>query len=359
MRYTVATAFAALGLLVALPLIGGTREAASNDLSRAAQHIVTPDGIQVQKFIRIGGIEQWISIRGRHRDNPILLFLHGGPGFTSIPTSYYYMRGWEEYFTVVQWDQRGAGKTYLANDPAKVRQTMTIDRMTADAEELIECLRKTYDQKRIVLMAHSWGTILGIKLVQRHPDWFYAYVGMGQFVDFARSELLGYRATLAAARADHNQKAVADLKAIAPYPDLHHLQRSLHNLGRERRWLEDYDGDAGQSHDELGRFSPGYSSRDLQARRDGLNFSLDALWSQLSGVDFTAITRFHCPMIFMQGRRDLTTSATVLADWYKTLHAPYKKLVWFEDSAHLVYEEEPGKVLVTLVNDVLPLTRRQ
>jgi proline iminopeptidase len=341
----------------------GTTSPSANEAFRSVQRIVTPDGIQTQRFLKIGGIDQWISIRGRHHDNPILLFLHGGPGFTSLPASYYYQANWEEYFALVQWDQRGAGKTYLANDPTLIRPTMNIDRMVADTEELVGYLRSTYGRRRIVLMGHSWGTVLGVRLAQLHPDWFYAYVGMAQFVNFERSETMGYQAALAAAQADHNRTAIAELEAIAPFPDPQHPERNWEHLEQERRWLTYYNGytwHAGEGHDdEVSQFSPDYSPRERTARLDGIRFSLQALWGPLSRVNFTGITHFGCPVVFLQGRHDLTTSATVLGQWYKTLHAPDKKLIWFEDSAHMVFEEEPGKVLATLVQDVLPLTYGQ
>lgn len=314
------------------------------------------DGVNVQGDVYIGGIEQWVSVRSRHRNNPILLFLHGGPGFTSIPTSYYYMKGWEEYFTVVQWDQRGSGKTYLANDPKAISPTMNIDQMVNDAEDVVRYLQKTYKQKRIVLMADSWGTVLGLQLAQRHPDWFYVYVGMGQVVNVERGESLGYQATMSAAQADHNGQAVTELEAIAPFPDPQHPEQSLAKLKTERHWLEYYDGDADFEQVDIEDFSPDYSPEDLKAREAGLTYSMRALWVALSKVNFEATTSFACPVVFLEGKYDLTTPATLLLQWYGTLHAPYKRLVWFDDSAHMIDEEEPGKLLVSLVQDVLPLT---
>jgi proline iminopeptidase len=351
-------------LLCAFSIVVGTSHANAetpNEIFQQVRHINTTDAIDQQGLIEIGGIKQWVSVRGRHKQNPILLVLHGGPGFTVSPVSYYWMADWEEYFTVVQWDQRGAGKTFAANDPAALRPTMSIDRVVADGEELITYLRKTYDKQRIVLMGHSWGTIIGTKLAERHPEWLYAYVGMGQFVDFGRSERLGYEATLAAARAAGNEQAVKDLEGIAPFPDAAHPERNVQNLPVERRWLGTFDGyywHGGFGHSEqLSQFSPDYTQADLNARNQGMGFSNEALWEEIGHVNFTTLKKFSCPIIFMQGRHDLGTSATVLADWYPNIKAPVKKLVWFEDSAHMVYEEEPGKVLVTLVNEVLPLTR--
>jgi pimeloyl-ACP methyl ester carboxylesterase len=326
------------------------------DVFRSAQRIDTADGVDIQRYIPIGGINQYVSVRGRHRNNPILLFLHGGPGLTSIPVSYHFMAGWDDYFTLVQWDQRGAGKTWEANDPARVRPTMHIDTMVDDAAELVRWLRATFGQQRIVLMGHSWGTILGVKLIERHPEWFSAYVGMSQFVDFQKSEAMGYAATLVAARTEHNEQAVGELELLAPYPDPRHPGSNLLHLAEERRWLEHYDGDETGTHEDVVRYSPDYSSADRRARDQGQDFSTKALWPEIATVDFTHDTDFACPVIILQGRRDLTTSASLADQWLASVHAPYKKLVWFDDSAHMVFEEEPGKVLATLISEVLPLT---
>ncbi|MGC1547331.1 MAG: alpha/beta hydrolase [Rhodanobacter sp.] len=348
-----------LGMLFTTSVYADTAPPDAVAIVRSARHIATPDGIDLQQKVRIGGIDQWISIRGHHRDAPILLFVHGGPGFTSLPASWYYQSSWEEYFTVVHWDQRGAGKTYAMNDVDHVRPTMTIDRMVDDAEEVASYLRKTYHRQKIVLVSHSWGTVIGVKLAQRHPDWFYAYVGMGQVVDMPRSEAMGYAATLQAAQADGNTQAIAELKALAPFPDPASPERTLANLEKERHWLTYYNGytwHAQDGHDgDIAQLSPDYTPADLNARLQGMDFSLSALWGPVSKVDFSHQTHFDCPVVFMQGSHDLNTSATLLGQWFQTLSAPSKKLVWFDDSGHLMFEEEPGKTLVSLVQDVLPL----
>jgi pimeloyl-ACP methyl ester carboxylesterase len=135
-----------------------------------------------------------------------------------MPEDYTFQSPWEDYFTVVEWDQRGAGKTYTANDPNTVAPTMTLEQMTSDAEEVVRYLQKTYSKKKIILMGHSWGSILGVRLSQAHPEWFYAYVGVGQIVNMRKSEKIGYDFVLAAAKDLHNEEAVKQLEALAPYP---------------------------------------------------------------------------------------------------------------------------------------------
>jgi len=351
----------ALVVILAALTAASANAQSPNDVFRNTRTLATTDAIDEHGLVTIGGIPQWVSVRGRHRSQPLLLVLHGGPGFTVSPVSYYYMRDWEEHFTVVQWDQRGAGKTYAANDPEKIKATLSIDRMVADAEELIGYLREKYHQDRIVLMGHSFGTLLGVKLAQRKPEWLYAYVGMGQFTDPERSEAEGYAATLAAAKADKNEKAVAALLAVAPFPDMKNPARTLENLSTERFWLATYGGyywpGGFGHHTEISGLSPDYTADELKTRDEAQFFSLKVLWNEIGQISLMKATRFKVPVVILQGRHDRGTSSALVEEWFATLEAPVKKLVWFEDSAHMVYEEEPGKTLVSLVNEVLPLVK--
>jgi pimeloyl-ACP methyl ester carboxylesterase len=351
----------ALGSLLATPMLSSASDTGQNDTFRDIRKINTKDGIEQQELIKIGGIPQWISIRSRDHDAPILLVLHGGPGFTLSPVSHYYMRDWEEFFTVVQWDQRGAGKTYRGENAPAVAPTMTIDRLVLDTEELIEHLRKRFKQDRVVLLAHSFGTILGVKLAQKRPDLLHAYVGMGQFVDFARSEALGYEATLADARAEKNEEAIKELEGIAPFPDRAHPERNLKNLPTERRWLAHYGGyfrAGGEGHHyAVAGLSPTHSAADLKVRQEAHDFSVLALWDEIGRLDLSDDVEFDVPIIILQGRHDRGTSSALVEEWHAHIKAPQKQLIWFDDSSHMVYEEEPGKVLVALATQVLPLTR--
>ena len=326
---------------------------------RQQQRDALEGGIHDDRYVTIGGIRQWISVRGRHADAPIVLFLHGGPGFSSIPTSWRFLQTWEENFVLVQWDQRGAAKTYEANPPNLIRPTMTVDRMLADAEDVTQYLRTTYLRPKIVLVGYSWGSILGVMLAQKHPDWYSVYVGMGQVVDFPNNERLGYEATLAAAQAAHDQAAVKTLQALAPFPDLSHPDRNIAKLVTERGLMAKYHGIVWHGeptdYDRLEELSPDDTAADLQARNNGILFSLHALWGQIETVSFTQSTHFELAVVFLHGRHDLNASAQLMSEWFPTLQAPSKKLVWFEDSGHYLYEEEPAKTLLVLTHDVLPL----
>lgn len=362
-----------LSILLFLPALAGTPGAggqgSGTSLSRdevirilaESRRIVAPHGIESLVKVPIGGIQQWLSIRGRDLRNPILLVLHGGPASPTLPVAYTFQSPWEDYFTVVQWDQRGTGKTYAANSEAQMAPGMTLAGMTEDAAQVVAYLRKTYGKRKIFLMGHSWGTVLGVRLAQQHPDWFYAYLGVGQVVNVRRNEAAGYAFALREAKAHGNATAVRELESIAPYPGNGDL--AIARVAVRSRWEAYYGGLAfgrtSYAFDaDAEELSPDYSPRELKAIGEGSAFSLARLLTPLLGVDFDRTTRFGCPVILFLGRHDHTTSFELAEQWFQHLQAPSKRLVVFADSAHLVMQEQPGRFLVHLVTDVLPLAQQ-
>lgn len=324
------------------------------------RRIVTPQGIDETVKLRIGGIDQWLSIRGKDRRNPILLFLHGGPASPAMPEAYTFQTPWEDYFTVVQWDQRGAGKTYAANSESAMAPGMTVQGMTNDAAQLVQYLRQHYGKQKIFLLGHSWGSVLGVQLAQQHPEWFYAYISVGQVVNGHRNEALGYAFALREAVAHGNDVAVRELKAMAPYPG---TSLTLDRIGTRSKWEMYYGGLAYgrqdyQFEDDAESLSPDYSKADLAAIGKGSLFSLDHLLQPLLAVDFDKVTHFGCPVIVYVGQHDYTTPHELAEQWFTDIQAPSKRLVSFADSAHMMMQEQPGRFLVHLVNDALPLAQK-
>lgn len=320
--------------------------------------IATPEGVDVLEQVAIGGIPQWISIRGRDQANPVLLYLHGGPGFPTMPVSHLWQGPWEEYFTVVQWDQRGSGKSYRASDTASVRPTLTVPRMIADAEDVVRHLRERFGPRPIVLMGHSWGTILGVELARRHPEWFSVYVGIGQAVDVAESERLGYEALVDTAGRAGDTVALAELRALAPYPELDGAIPPA-KLYTERKWMRAYGGyNHAKPDDHYGTLmatSPLYTDEELSQFGPAIQFVFETLWPQLQDFAIWDVDELNVPVVLFHGVHDLTTPLSLAERWHSALRAPSKTLVRFEHSSHMVMMEEPGKLFLHLIQDVHPL----
>jgi proline iminopeptidase len=313
------------------------------------RRIVTPEGVERAEKVKIGGIEQWVTIRGVDKRNPVLLMLHGGPGFVEMPYSWYFQRGWEDYFTVVQWDQRGAGKTYLLNDPAKLEPTMTRERMVDDTEEMVAWLRKEFGKDKIFLLGHSWGSVLGLEFAQRRPQWLHAYIGLGQVTNSPESERRGLKFALDRARRDGNAQPGRPV--------------ALEDLYVQRKWLGHYGGAMRnlQGYDTVSAsvaLAPEYSDAEIARIWEGNEFSEKRLLTVALQRDYSSVERLGCPVILFNGRDDYNVSSELAAEWFGRLQAPSKQLVWFERSAHVMFTEEPGKTLVSLVRYARPIAER-
>lgn len=317
-----------------------------------------PGAIDELKTVELGGSKQWISVRGAHAENPIILFLHGGPGWPMMPISWTYQRPWEDYFTVVQWDQRGGGKSVAAGGKPGEPPQVTVERMQSDAEDLVRYLLKTYGKRKIILVGHSWGSYLGVRLVKAHPEWFYAYVGIGQVVNLRRNEQESYALTLRAAQAHGDKAAVDALKALAPYPGAEG-PIDVRKTGAERQWVVKFRGMEyardEEEDDPIVSASPDYTDEDARNFGPASGAVTMALWPELSDSSLDQVTRLGMPVFLFAGRHDMTTPPLVARAWFDRLSAPQKRFFWFEDSAHYVVTEEPGLALNRLVAYVRPL----
>jgi pimeloyl-ACP methyl ester carboxylesterase len=344
------------------PAIAPASRAEATKIIADMRRVVTDEGVERLEKVRIGGIDQWVSIRGNDRRNPVLLMLHGGPGWVSMPTSWYFQRGWEEYFTVVQWDQRGAGKTYVDNDPAAIAPTMTRERMVEDTVEMVAWLRREFGKDKVFVLGQSWGSYLGLELAQRKPQWLHAYIGMGQVTDAPESERRGWAWTLAQARRDGNAEAIAELESLAPYAQ-GDAPVSLADLMQQRKWLNYYGGmvhnrRGGEAEGAAIRLSPEYRDEDVEKIWIANDFSVGHLLAGVLTLDMGRVQQLDCPLLLFLGRHDYNVSSSLAAEWFERVQAPSKQLVWFEDSAHEVMNEEPGKTLLSLVRYARPIAER-
>jgi len=355
----------ALLLLAAMPLHVNAKTCADTASYQPAREIVqdlgrivAPNGVQESYATRIGGIDQWLNVRGQDKANPIILFVHGGPASPLTPTLWQFQRPIEEYFTVVNWDQRGAGKTYNAVDPESIGDTIHIPRYVDDAIEVAEHVRARYGKRKLILMGHSWGTVVGLAAAVKRPDLFHAYVGIGQNINTRENERISYEFGLEQAKAHHNAEALRELESIGPYPGDTPITRERIIIAR--KWPQFYGGLTAFREDSkyfyrASRLSPEYNDCDRSAIDEGNVFSLGRLLPEFLEVDYTGVRTFPIPVVMFMGRHDYTTPAAPTVAWLEKVQAPYKQAVWFERSSHMIPWEEPGKTLVSLLQYVRPL----
>ena len=330
----------------------------AREIISSLDSIVNPNGIQQNFQMNIGGIKQWVYVRGQNKNNPIIIFVHGGPGSPMAPEAWAFQRPFEEYFTMVQYDQRAAGKTFLSNDTVNLAHTLTIEQYANDLIQLTDSIRKKYHKKKVILVGHSWGTIVSMTAVLKRPDLFYAYVGVGQVINARENEHISFEYALKQAKERHDTVALKELQAIAPYPGNQPLTEK--RILVARKWAQYYGGLAAYRHNTnyyfmLPYLSPLYSKKDVDEMDKGTYYSLPKLLPQLLSVNFQSVKKFPIPVFMFMGRHDYTTPSGPTSKWISQVKAPVKEGVWFENSAHLIPLEEPGKMLITLVDKVRPL----
>jgi proline iminopeptidase len=323
--------------------------------------ITSPDGINSLERVRIGGIDQWIEVRGQDVNKPIILFLHGGPGVAFIPLAGAFQDPWEKYFTVVQWDQRGAGKTYASNDKELLRRTMNVPQMEQDTVDVVNYLRHRFKREKIFVLGHSWGSILGLWLAHEHSELIYAYVGVGQVVNYKQNDEVAYQDALQQARTSHNDLAIKELESIVPYPP-QEVDPRKESIARkwEQRLLESPSNGPGFT--DGGRIltdlfsAPEYSLADDIGFVHGMPFSLNTLLPEMWRVDLTQNGYdFRVPIFFFEGRHDPYCRSSLIWEYNQAVRAPQKELIWFDDSGHFPFFEEQRKFQDELVQRVLPL----
>ena len=310
------------------------------------------DGIDEATCVSVGGIEQWITIRGQDRANPVLLFLHGGPADVTNPWTFALFAPWQERFTVVQWDQRGAGRTLRRTGPA-VAATMTLDRMVQDGVEVAKYLCSHLQKDKIIVVAHSFGSILGLKVVLARPDLFYAYVGTGQVADEKRNYSVAYDALLRKAQATGNQQALDDLQRVGPPP-----YKSGEGYRVQRKWANRFEGADQFLLGTIGLtlVAPGNSVQDMNDDTDGQALSGERLVPQTAALERKDLgLNFAIPIFFLQGAEDFTTPTELARRYLSSIKAPRKEFVPLKGGGHFAVFMNSGQFLDVLVKLVRPL----
>ena len=319
---------------------------------RDARGAVKPASIASLERIRLGGIEQTILLRGHDRSLPLLLILHGGPGGTAMPLVHEFSSQLEEHFVVVNWDQRGAGKSYAPDIP---ESSMTVDQFVRDCRDLVSYLCERFQQRKIYLAGHSWGTQIGVLTVQRHPELFHAYIGIAQVVNVRRAESISLQFALEGARRAGDRMAEDRLVRLKP-PG---YDGSVKDLLFQRECVARYGGTFSNQAVDKALFrkyfqSHEYSLGDLLKLKKGSHWSLSTMWEQ--GLDWDLLQQvpvLEVPAYFLHGRCDRVTPSELVQEYFDLLQAPRKALIWFEHSGHCPLFEEAGRFQRVLIERIL------
>lgn len=312
---------------------------------------VAANSIAEIKYLSLGGLDQWVMIRGENVANPLLVLLHGGPGFSEMGLFRNHNAALEKSFTVVYWDQRGAGKSF---DPGIPIATMTVDQFIVDLDALVDAVCARVGQPKVTIFGHSWGSVLGPLYAARFPAKVAAYVGSGQIGDWRASELASYEWARAEAQRLGNTKALEELRAIGRPP------YSSSALWVERTWLQRFAGQLGvKALWELGRTmlgGPESSVFELPTILRGFRFSLDAMWAEVSALNLeTLVPALQMPAFFFLGRHDCWVPPQTSVAYFDMLTAPSKELLWFEQSGHEPFVDEPEKFNRAMIELVRPV----
>ena len=314
-----------------------------------APAIASPS-IDQTDFVTLGGLEQWISIKGEDRVNPVLLVVHGGPGDVQWPQAEKYAP-WQKRFTVVQWDQRGAGHTF-ARSGREQTPGVNLARIAADGVELAAHLCRRLGKKKIIVLGHSWGSMVAITMVKTRPDLFAAYVGTGQVESWAAMVQGQFDLLLAKARADKDEAEIKELDAIGtPDPanteQFFHFTRNFRQLWTpsDQAWLQHLREQARSLKDD----------KDFQDDEAGQIFSGKSVLPDQVREDLAANTSHIGTAFFViQGAQDVVTPTRAAVDYFNKVEAPAKELVLIQGAGHFAFMTSPDAFLAALTDKVRP-----
>lgn len=309
--------------------------------SRAAQDyaMATDTAVDQAKYVRIGGLDQWITIRGENRANPVILLLHGGPGDATNPWGHAGFRLWLRNYTLVQWDQRGAARTLSRNGRSSA-DSVSIDRLVHDGLELADALRSSLGRKQIILAGHSFGSIIGVLMAKSKPELFQAFVGTGQVGDPARAYTVAFEALLATARARRDARALRELQEIGPPP-----YKNGRGYQVQRRWSNLFEGADAFIASMLGfaLTAPGYTVGDINDWFDGQGLSAERLVPESSAMSAAALSgRFSLPVFVIQGAEDFTTPTSLARRFVDSIQAPRKAFVTINGGHFAAFMDSPA-----------------
>lgn len=331
----------------------------ANDTGISPACAPAPAKLNEKGFVTIGGIEQWITVKGDSCANPVILFISGGPGNPLSPYSDAVYGAWAGQFTLVQWDQRGAGKTFGRSPPA-TNAALTIEQMRDDGNELAAFIAHRYGKKKVILWGSSWGSVLAVHMAKVHPELFYAYLGTSQLVSMRENEATSYANLLKLVRADDAKPSLDVLEAVGKPP-----WTDPRSFGKVRRVIRKYEAKVTTPAPKSwwvpgAEYSTPKAQADYEAGEDYsfLNFVGLHNDGMASHIDLPALgTDFAIPMFFVEGAQDLLALPGVAQRYYNSLHAPQKHMVILEHAGHDPNQDVVDAEYKILRERILPLTK--
>jgi pimeloyl-ACP methyl ester carboxylesterase len=302
----------------------------------------SPQRIEEASFTTIGGIEQWVTIRGDDRRKPVLMFVHGGPG--DVQSRFISTYGpYEKDFVLVQWDQRGAGRTFSKNGTAGV----TLERLVSDGIELAEQLRTRFPNQKLILFGHSWGSVVATGMALERPELFDAYVGTGQVAAWADAVQFQFDFLKQRHKEKGDTNALAALESIGK-PDPKNLEQYFSFSRPIRQHLNPSDTVWFANMRKIA-MANGDTEATIKAIGDGMNASGAALSDSIVAEDLSSTAlRFKIPYYVIQGRHDLFTPTPLAEAYFKKVSAPMKRLIIIEDAGHFALATHQADVIAAL-----------
>ncbi|MFV8443163.1 alpha/beta hydrolase family protein [Flavobacterium sp. LB2P44] len=302
--------------------------------------------IHEEKFITIGGIEQWITINGDDHSKPVILFLHGGPGSTMSPYDNTIYGGWEKNFILVQWDQRGSGRTFGRNAPVEINEDywvenpLSVEQMTDDGIALSKYLIQYLGTKKIIILGTSWGSVLGTKMALKNPALFHAYVGHSQIVNPSENLLVSYNKIYKMAQKAYDQESIDTLRSIGIPPYI-----NAKNAGQLFRIIKKYERkNSIPVPNSWWKIASKYdNAMDSKDREDGDDYSFInyighkqiGIKGIIGSINFLESgLNFKIPIYLIQGEEDILTPKEITISYFDKIKAPKKEFFLVPGAAH-------------------------
>lgn len=323
-------------------------------INHTKHKISTKNGIEESFYIKLGGTDQFIQIRGEDTSNPVIIFLHGGPAFPISYLSYYYQQDLISDYTLISWDQRGCGRTYYKN---KGDQTdLGTEQLLMDLDELVDYVKNRFNKDKVIIIGQSWGSILGTQYILSHPENVSAYIGVGQAVDFDDGKIFAAEQAMKQAEKLGNHKDVELLnEAIINFASSKSASETdIDNIDKMNKTIQKYlpaEKQISLSHQAfIGLSSPDMNFEDLRWFINAIStkkmFSLVEPLIDYSYYEFDALESglsFEVPMYFIQGEDDWITPTAMVENYYETVSAPEKDLILMPGCGHTPFLDDPAE----------------